>query len=119
MLLFYVLWLTNYRQVDNIWAPDAPDPVIKVLGHEWNLQDGTLNLSLVVDRFLNQQRLTKRYYSSYISSVYDPMGLVSSVSLQHQLINFEKYGNMTGIIHYQTNCTQRLFHLFKTLNMCN
>ena len=77
-------WRTNYQQVDNIWAPDA-DPVIKVLGHEWNLQNDTLNLSLVVDRFLTQ-RLTKRDYSSFISSVYDPMGLVAPVSLQHRLL---------------------------------
>jgi len=69
-------WRSNLEEVDRLWAPEGKDTT-KVLGHLWNLKTDRLSLNVDIDRLLQMTTLTLRTLSSFVASVYDPLGLVT------------------------------------------
>ena len=77
-------WRTNSHEIDHQWAPDGSNQV-KVLGHKWHVNDDCLSLAVDLDRLFKVNQLTKRTFSSFLSSIYDPLGLVSPYTVNLRL----------------------------------
>ena len=59
-------------------SESMPNPS-KILGHTWNKDDDTLELS--PKPFPQEQPVTKRTILSYLGTVYDPLRIISGSSL--------------------------------------
>ncbi len=80
-------WRTNVAILDAKWAPGEP-AVTKVLGYKLDLPADVFSVAYqldpkIVDTSVN---LTKRRYSSFLSSVYDPNGLISPFVIYLRLL---------------------------------
>lgn len=72
---------TNEPTLDASWADkDAKDDV-GVLGGNWNVREDTIAPSIKIDAFLTLNRLTKRQFTSFVQSVYNPTGFVAPFCL--------------------------------------
>lgn len=72
---------TNHHQLDLQWAGPSAKPVIKVLGHAWNLPLDKFSPAIDIDRFLTLNSLTKREFTAFVQSVYNPTGIVAPFCL--------------------------------------
>ena len=63
-------WESNVKSLE---SESMPNPS-KILGHTWNKDDDTLELSL--KPFPQEQPVTKRSILSYLGTVYDPLGII-------------------------------------------
>ncbi|KAH9402715.1 hypothetical protein TYRP_015466 [Tyrophagus putrescentiae] len=73
---------TNHRELDANWnGADAKDDVHS-LGHDWNVKNDTFGPWIDINRFLSSVTLTKRQFTSFVQSVYNPTGIVAPFILK-------------------------------------
>ena len=78
------LWNSNSVAFNEIVGDEERENVTSILGLSWNTQGDTISLKPVNVKAVSS--LTKRRALSIISTVYDPLGLVSPVTLRGKLL---------------------------------
>lgn len=73
---------TNHPSLDASWADSASKATVSMLGHAWYLRTDMFGPSIDIDKFLSSVSLTKRSFTSFVQSVYNPTGIVAPFSLQ-------------------------------------
>ncbi|XP_071952624.1 uncharacterized protein [Antedon mediterranea] len=74
------VWHSNHPMVDQ--CPEEKHT--RVLGHLWNKLDDTVTIQL--DKFDEEQTpLTKRKVSSLVARLWDPLGMLSPVSIRYKI----------------------------------
>ncbi|XP_052785982.1 uncharacterized protein LOC128221411 [Mya arenaria] len=77
-------WNTNSVELKSVIESKdlADEQVTTVLGHTWDIQNDTIALNQVKNLNENDKAITKRNVLKQIASVFDPMGLLSPVTLK-------------------------------------
>lgn len=78
------LWNSNSKVFNEIVGDETREKVTNVLGLSWNTQNDTISLKPVTINPVST--LTKRRALSLVSTVYDPLGLLSPVTLRGKLL---------------------------------
>ncbi|XP_039297948.1 uncharacterized protein LOC120354644 [Nilaparvata lugens] len=68
---------------------DSNDSVVKALGLIWNSTADQLTISSNISKVVHQTSFTKRQLLSCISSIFDPLGLISPIVIRPKLL-FQK-----------------------------
>ena len=77
-------WNSN-SHVFNDWLQDKDrKPALSVLGIHWDTESDTVNIKNVTHTLFS--RLTKRTALSYVSELYDPLGLISPIGIRGRIL---------------------------------
>ena len=80
-------WSSNSDEVNEFIPPEdrSASQVVKVLGHEWNVQTDSISLK-PTNVSTQEQEPTKRSVLKTVASVFDPQGLFSPVLLRGKVM---------------------------------
>jgi hypothetical protein len=74
-------WESNFEELDNESNPS------KILGHIWNKKEDTLEI---------REKPTKRHILKELSSIYDPLGIISPIMVEGKRIYREACDEKVG-----------------------
>ena len=81
-------WVSNNHEFNQQFQEDHGDPIQSVLGIAWDTHDDTIHVvskDWMKER-MNEENYTKRRFVSLLSSVFDPLGLISPIIIKGKLI---------------------------------
>lgn len=73
---------TNEATLDKKWTDSTAKESVKVLGHSWNTRTDTFSPAIDTSQFLSSTTMTKRQFTSFVQSVYNPTGIVAPFTLK-------------------------------------
>ncbi|KAH9409335.1 hypothetical protein TYRP_010338 [Tyrophagus putrescentiae] len=76
---------TNHQQLDELWAGPDRSAIAKVLGHAWTVLSDTFGPSIDISGYLPLANLTKREFTAFVQSIYNPTGIVAPFTLKLKL----------------------------------
>ncbi|KAH9403312.1 hypothetical protein TYRP_015195 [Tyrophagus putrescentiae] len=76
---------TNHQQLDEQWAGPDRAEIAKVLGHAWTVLVDTFAPSIDIGPYQTLVSLTKREFTAFVQSVYNPTGIVAPFNLKLKL----------------------------------
>ena len=83
-------WESNVKYLESECTPNTS----KILGHAWNKDDDSLEL--LAKPFPQEHPVTKRTILSYLGTVYDPLGIISSSMAEEKHIYREACDEKKG-----------------------
>ncbi|KAH9390521.1 hypothetical protein TYRP_022936 [Tyrophagus putrescentiae] len=76
---------TNCQELDEQWAGPDRAPTAKVLGHAWTVLADIFGPSIDVSQYQSLASITKREFTAFVQSVYNPTGIVAPFNLKLKL----------------------------------
>ncbi len=76
---------TNHPQLDEQWAGPDRAPSAKVLGHAWTVLADLFAPSIDISPYQLLVSLTKREFTAFVQSVYNPTGIVAPFNVKLKL----------------------------------
>ena len=83
-------WESNHRELES----DGMTNPSKILGLNWDKENDTLELTM--RRFTEEEPVTKRSILSHLSSIYDPLGMLSPTTVEGKRIYREACDEKKG-----------------------
>ena len=76
---------TNCTELDEQWAGPDRAPTAKVLGHAWTVLADIFGPSIDISSYQTLASMTKREFTAFVQSIYNPTGIVAPFNLKLKL----------------------------------